>query len=191
MPDGPATDQSPIALDVVLVVEDQLPNRALLKATVRRASSRRVREAIILEATTLAEARTILAVRPIDLVVLDVRLPDGDGLSLARDLGQADERPRILVLSASVLPSERTVALDAGADLFMAKPFVPADLVEAMASLLDVGSVVRSGGRLRSLRLGSGSGGRPAAPASSGSRRARADPASSPDRERRPDAQAS
>jgi two-component system KDP operon response regulator KdpE len=146
MPDGPATD--PIALDVVLVVEDQLPNRALLKATVRRAASRRVRQAIMLEATTLAEARTILETRPIDLVVLDVRLPDGDGLSLARDLSEADERPRILVLSASVLPSEQTVALDAGADLFMAKPFVPADMVEAMASLLDLGSVVRSAGRL-------------------------------------------
>ena len=191
MPDGPATDQSPIALDVVLVVEDQLPNRALLKATVRRAASRRVREAIMLEATTLAEARTILEARPIDLVVLDVRLPDGDGLSLARDLGEADERPRILVLSASVLQSDRTVALDAGADLFMAKPFVPADLVEAMASLLDLGSAVRSAGRLRSLLLGSSSGGLPAAPASSGSRRARADPASSPGRERRPDARAS
>ena len=148
MPDGLATDQSPTALDVVLVVEDQLPNRALLKATVRRAANRRVREAVILEATTLAEARTILETRPIDLVVLDVRLPDGDGLSLARDLGQADERPRILVLSASVLPSERTVALDAGADLFMAKPFVPADMVEAMASLLDLGSVVRSAAQL-------------------------------------------
>jgi two-component system, OmpR family, KDP operon response regulator KdpE len=191
MPDGPATNQAPIAPDVVLVVEDQLPNRALLKATVRRAASSRVREATILEATTLAEARTILEAGPIDLLVLDVRLPDGDGLSLARDLGQADERPRILVLSASVLPSDRTVALDAGADLFMAKPFVPADLVEAMASLLDLGSVLRSAGRPWSLRLGSNAGGRPAAPAPSGSRRAPADPASNPDRERRPDARAS
>jgi two-component system KDP operon response regulator KdpE len=191
MPDGPATDQAPVAPDVVLVVEDQLPNRALLKATVRRAANRRVREAVILEATTIAEARTILEARPIDLVILDVRLPDGDGLSLARDLGQADEPPRILVLSASVLPSERTGALDAGADLFMAKPFVPTELVEAMASLLDLGSVVRSAGRLRSLLFGSNSGGRPAAPAPSGSRRARADPASSPDPERRPDALAS
>jgi two-component system KDP operon response regulator KdpE len=138
----------PIARDVVLVVEDEWPNRALLKATVDRAAVPRVREAIVLEAATLAEARTILAARPIDLVVLDVRLPDGDGLTLARELGGAERRPRILVLSASVLPTERTTALDAGADAFMAKPFVPADVVQTMARLLDVGPMVRTAGRL-------------------------------------------
>jgi two-component system OmpR family response regulator len=129
--------------DVVLVVEDEWPNRALLKATLSRAPVGRVRDSILLEATTLAEARALLAERPIDLIVLDVRLPDGDGLGLARDLQNADRRPRILVLSASVLPSERTTALDAGTDAFMAKPFVPADLVEAIAGLLSMEPWVR------------------------------------------------
>jgi CheY-like chemotaxis protein len=148
MPDRPLPDQDPIAKDVVLVVEDERPNRVLLKATVDRATIRRVREAIVLEASTLAEARTIIATRQVDLIVLDVRLPDGDGLTLARDLNDSGRRPRILVLSASVLPSERSMALDAGTDAFMAKPFVPADVVETMAGLLDAGPVVTPAGRL-------------------------------------------
>jgi CheY-like chemotaxis protein len=148
MPDRPLPDQDPIARDVVLVVEDERPNRVLLKATVDRATIRRVREAIVLEASTLAEARTIIATRQVDLIVLDVRLPDGDGLTLARDLNDSGRRPRILVLSASVLPSERSMALDAGTDAFMAKPFVPADVVETMAGLLDAGPVVTPAGRL-------------------------------------------
>lgn len=140
-------EPDPLEQDVVLMVEDEWPNRALLKATVARAAVRRVREAILLEASTLAEARAILESRRVDLIVLDVRLPDGDGLGLARDLNEAQRRPRILVLSASVLPSERTIALDAGTDAFMAKPFVPADLVGAMAGLLDLGDAVRTVGR--------------------------------------------
>jgi CheY-like chemotaxis protein len=148
MPERAFAEQDPAARDVVLVVEDEFPNRALLKATVGRATIPRVREAILLEASTLAEARSILTTRQVDLIVLDVRLPDGDGLTLARDLNGAERRPRILVLSASVLPSERSMALDAGTDAFMAKPFVPADVVETMAGLLDAGPVVTPAGRL-------------------------------------------
>jgi CheY-like chemotaxis protein len=143
MLEGSLPGHDPLERDVVLMVEDEWPNRALLKATLGRAAVQRVREAILLEATTLAEARAILESRRIDLIVLDVRLPDGDGLRLARDLNEAERRPRILVLSASVLPAERMIALDAGTDAFMAKPFVPADLVEAMAGLLDRGEAVR------------------------------------------------
>jgi CheY-like chemotaxis protein len=133
----------PDAEDVILVVEDEWPNRALFKATVSRAAIHRVRDATLLEATTLAEAREIVGARRIDLIVLDVRLPDGDGLSLARDLDQGASRPRILVLSASVLQSEREIALDAGTDAFMAKPFVPIDLVQEMADLLELGPLTK------------------------------------------------
>jgi DNA-binding response OmpR family regulator len=133
----------PDAEDVILVVEDELPNRALFKATKDRAAVARVRDATLLEATTLAQAREIVEARRIDLIVLDVRLPDGDGLSLARDLDQGQTRPRILVLSASVLPSERAVALDAGTDAFMAKPFLPVELVREMADLLERGPATK------------------------------------------------
>jgi DNA-binding response OmpR family regulator len=64
------------------------------------------------------------------VVILDVRLPDGNGLDLARELGAGHQpRPKILVMSASVLPRDREVALAAGTDGFMGKPFMPRDLI--------------------------------------------------------------
>ena len=122
---------------VVLVVEDEEPNRALLRAVLSRAGDDRLRGMILLEAGDLASARELLASRHVDLVLLDVRLPDGNGLSL---IPGEDERtgdsPRFVVLSASVLPTERAVALAAGAADFLAKPYRPADLTEAVVAQL-------------------------------------------------------
>jgi CheY-like chemotaxis protein len=122
----------------ILVVEDEPRNRALLRAVLSRAADARLREAELLEAPDIATARGHLE-RPttIDLILLDVRLPDGNGLDLARDLASDPNRPAILILSASVLPSERDAAVRSGADDFMGKPFRAHDLYDAMARLLD------------------------------------------------------
>lgn len=122
---------------VVLVVEDEEPNRALLRAVLTRATDERLVGLTLLEAPDLASARAILATNHIDLVLLDVRLPDGNGLSLIMDeAGRQELSPPFVVLSASVLPTERAAALAMGAAGFMAKPYRPADLVEAVAELL-------------------------------------------------------
>ena len=108
---------------VVLVVEDEEPNRALLRAVLARASEGSLGRIVLLEAVDLAGARQILANRRVDLVLLDVRLPDGNGLSLIPNQGdRTDETPSFVVLSASVLPTERAVALAAGAADFLGKP---------------------------------------------------------------------
>jgi CheY-like chemotaxis protein len=62
-------------------------------------------------------------------------LPDGSGLELVAELAARDarERPRIIVMSASVLPHERSVALAAGVDGFLGKPYRPAELLEILA----------------------------------------------------------
>ena len=122
----------------LLVVEDEDLNRQLFRAVLLRSSDPRLRGSTIREAATLARAREDLAAEPADLVALDIRLPDGNGLELARELlaRSADDRPRILVMSASVLPSEREAALDAGCDGFLAKPYLPAELLAALADLL-------------------------------------------------------
>ncbi|MGH2466068.1 MAG: response regulator, partial [Candidatus Limnocylindrales bacterium] len=75
---------------------------------------------------------------------LDIRLPDGSGLDLARDVAKmaSSERPKIVVMSASVLPTERAAALDAGGDVFMPKPFRPAELVELLDEWVGVGGTV-------------------------------------------------
>ena len=122
----------------LLVVEDEDLNRQLFRAVLLRSRDPRLRGSAIREAATLARAREDLAAEPADLVALDIRLPDGNGLELARELlaRSADDRPRILVMSASVLPSEREAALDAGCDGFLAKPYLPAELLAALADLL-------------------------------------------------------
>jgi two-component system KDP operon response regulator KdpE len=122
---------------VVLVVEDEEPNRALLRAILARASDDRLGEIVLLEAGDLASAREVLAQRQVDLVLLDVRLPDGNGLSLIpSETERTGDTPSFVVLSASVLPTEKAVALAAGAADFLAKPYRPSDLIEAVAEQL-------------------------------------------------------
>jgi len=122
---------------VVLVVEDEEPNRALLRAVLARATDERLRGLVLLEAPDLATARAILNTNRVDLVLLDVRLPDGNGLSLIWDrAGRSGASPEFVVLSASVLPAERATALATGAAGFLAKPYRPAELVEAVAGVL-------------------------------------------------------
>jgi len=126
---------------VVLLVEDEEPNRALLRAILARASNDRLPDVVLVEAEDLASARAVLAARHVDLVLLDVRLPDGNGLSLIPgDVARDKRSPLFLVLSASVLPTERAHALASGAAGFLAKPYRPAELIEAVAALLEAGA---------------------------------------------------
>jgi CheY-like chemotaxis protein len=121
----------------VLLVEDEPANRALVRAILARADRERLGEVVLREAGTILDARSILTTEPVDVVLLDVRLPDGSGLDLAADLRarSADSPPRIVVLSASVLPTERAMALAAGADDFLGKPFSSMDLVNLLQAV--------------------------------------------------------
>ena len=122
----------------ILLLEDQEVNRLLVRTAVGRSGDPLLRAATLVEATTLAEARALLALGRVDLAVLDVRVPDGSGLDLARELAQSadGDRPGIVIVSASVLPPERQAATDAGCDVFMGKPFRPAELTQTLADLL-------------------------------------------------------
>lgn len=119
----------------LLAVEDQPANVALLRAVLGRSSAPELNAARLAVAGTLAEARALLAGEPFDLVLLDVRLPDGNGLDLAREVADRPGRPRVVVLTANALPGDETAARDAGADAFIPKPYQPSVLV---ATLLDL-----------------------------------------------------
>jgi two-component system KDP operon response regulator KdpE len=123
----------------LLLVEDEAINRILLREALRRAVDPRLRAVDIREANNLADARAFLAAGPIDLVILDIRLPDGSGLDLAREMATLADarRPKVVVMSASVLPSERSAAMAAGCDAFIAKPFRMTELYETLGRLLD------------------------------------------------------
>jgi CheY-like chemotaxis protein len=121
----------------ILSVEDEAVNQVLLREVLARASVPALREAKLDEATTLAEGRDALRRSRYDLVLLDVRLPDGSGLELARQLeGSAEPRPKVVILSASVLATEREAAMAAGCDAFLAKPYAATELIDLLATLL-------------------------------------------------------
>lgn len=138
---GVAEPLAEAAPAVLLLIEDEAPNRALLRAILGRATDPRLRGAKLIEAPDLATAREVLASQPVTIVLLDVRLPDGNGLALARELQgwSPADRPRVLILSASVLPNERESALMAGADGFLGKPYHPPDLVAWLLQLIEAG----------------------------------------------------
>jgi two-component system KDP operon response regulator KdpE len=125
----------------ILLVEDEDLNRTLVKAVLARAQIEDVRAAEVLDAGSLATAREQLNSSAVDLVLLDMNLPDGNGLSLARELaavGAPDGRPRpvVIAVTASVLPADRAAAIEAGCDGFLDKPYAAADLVAVVAEHL-------------------------------------------------------
>jgi two-component system KDP operon response regulator KdpE len=122
----------------ILLVEDEELNRTLVKAVLARADVAAVREAAVLDAFSLASAREKLGAEDVDLVLLDMNLPDGNGLTLARELAEGGmpegrRRPAVVAVTASVLPQDRAAAIEAGCDGFLDKPYAAADLVAAVA----------------------------------------------------------
>lgn len=77
----------------------------------------------------------VLATRPFDLVVLDLTLPDLDGLEVCRRIRVASQVP-ILMLTARGEETDRIVGLELGADDYLPKPFNPRELVARMHAVL-------------------------------------------------------
>ena len=89
-------------------------------------------------AGSLASGRERLRGTPYDALLLDLMLPDGDGLDLTREL-RADARLRrlpLLMLTARGEPMDRIVGLELGADDYLPKPFEPRELLARVKALL-------------------------------------------------------
>jgi CheY-like chemotaxis protein len=117
----------------LLAVDDDPVNRALLRAIVQRSTDPLIRNSVYREAASLAAARAALGDQPVDVLLLDIHLPDGLGLDLATELrtGRSGRSPSpaVIALTASVLPADQQAALDAGCDAFLAKPYSASDLL--------------------------------------------------------------
>lgn len=85
---------------------------------------------------TCAEARDALADDPFDAVILDLGLPDGDGLELLREWRAAGFNEPVLILSARDAVADRVKGLNLGADDYLAKPFSFDELLARLRSLL-------------------------------------------------------
>jgi two-component system, OmpR family, KDP operon response regulator KdpE len=123
-------------MSTVLLVEDEELNRVLVRAILARATNDTVRQIELVEAASLQGARSALDGQPVDVILLDVNLPDGNGLTLASDLAEQAARPRVIALTASVLPHERAAAMSAGCDAFLDKPYAAQDLLDVLAEHL-------------------------------------------------------
>jgi DNA-binding response OmpR family regulator len=121
---------------------------------------------VVHTASSLQEARSAIAARRPDVLILDLALPDGTGIDLCRELRRDDLTFPILLLTAHGEVRQRVAGLDAGADDFLAKPFAMAELRARVRALGRRGPVERSTisqlgeleldfGRQRALRSGS------------------------------------
>lgn len=118
----------------ILIVDDDLQLRRFLRTTLIGHFG------AVVEAGTVAEAlATIQRVRPA-VVLLDLGLPDGDGLTVVRSI-PAEQRPPIIVLSARGQEGDKVAALDAGAEDYLTKPFGASELLARIRVVLR-----RSGG---------------------------------------------
>lgn len=100
----------------ILIVEDEQAIRRFLRTALEADGLR------VYEAETLQRGLLEAATRKPDLIILDLGLPDGDGIDFIRDLRQWSHIP-IIVLSARSEESDKIAALDAGADDYLSKPF--------------------------------------------------------------------
>ena len=100
----------------VLIVEDEKAILRFLRVALEGDGLR------VHEAQTLQRGLLEAATRKPDLVILDLGLPDGDGLDFIRDFRQWSQTP-IIVLSARSEEEDKIAALDAGADDYLSKPF--------------------------------------------------------------------
>jgi two-component system KDP operon response regulator KdpE len=89
----------------------------------------------VTEAQTIAQGLIEAGQSKPDLIILDLGLPDGDGLSLIRDLRSWSDVP-VLILSARTQENEKIAALDAGADDYLSKPFNVGELRARVRAML-------------------------------------------------------
>jgi serine phosphatase RsbU (regulator of sigma subunit)/DNA-binding NarL/FixJ family response regulator len=117
----------------VLVVDDSESNRYVLSSWLRRAGH------AVIEAATAAEAYAALAARAVDLVILDVQLPDASGLDVCEHIKSdpATEAVPVLHVSATaVAVGDRAAGLQRGADGYLVEPVEREELLAFVQALL-------------------------------------------------------
>lgn len=130
----------------ILLVEDEMDMARALTAALSR------HDIIVDHASTLAMAEEAAMGGLHDAVLLDRKLPDGDGLSLIPILRQQRAGLPIIVLSALGTPDHRVAGLDNGADDYLAKPFLTDELLARLRAVMrrpaQIGETIANVGKL-------------------------------------------
>ena len=111
----------------IMVVEDDAPVRRLITASLS------AEDYTVVAAGTAAEAVQLAATQNPDIILLDLGLPDGDGVEVIEKVRLWTETP-IIVISARDEDTDKIEALDAGADDYLTKPFSVAELLARLRS---------------------------------------------------------
>jgi two-component system, OmpR family, KDP operon response regulator KdpE len=110
---------------LVLVVEDEPQMRRFIRATLTSHEYR------LLETSTSAEALHLARTYNPELVLLDLGLPDGDGIQVTRQIREWSQMP-VIIISARGREDDKVTALDAGANDYLTKPFGINELLARM-----------------------------------------------------------
>jgi len=113
----------------ILIVEDDREIRRFVRAALEADGYR------VFETDTVKRGTIEAGTRKPDLIVVDLGLPDGDGVALVRDVRGWSQVP-IIVLSARIDEADKVTALDAGADDYLVKPFGVAELLARVRAAL-------------------------------------------------------
>ena len=122
---GPPDPTAPPTAPLVLVVDDEAAVRRFLRATLPNQGYR------LVECETGEQALVEASTRSPDLILLDLGLPDLDGVEVTRRLREWTAIP-VIVLSARGQENDKIEALDAGADDYLTKPFGMGELLARM-----------------------------------------------------------
>ena len=113
----------------ILLVEDEIEIARTLERPLADAGFS------LVHCLTLAEARKTLAVESLAAVLLDLNLPDGNGIELCREIRRESTIP-LLILTARRDEIDRIVGLEMGADDYIVKPFSPREIVARISAVL-------------------------------------------------------
>jgi DNA-binding response OmpR family regulator len=128
----------------LLIIEDEVRIAEILRSALSRSG-------FAVDAVGLCgDARAALEVNPYDAVILDLGLPDGDGLALLKHMRARGNAVPVLVLTARDAVEHRVAGLDTGADDYLIKPFAMSEVIARIKALLRrpegaLGATLRSG----------------------------------------------
>jgi DNA-binding response OmpR family regulator len=131
----------------ILVVEDELLTRRTLQELLQREGF------AVTTAGTVAEALGEVNRNGYDLVLLDIVLPDGDGLAACKRIRERHRMP-IVILSTKRQLEDRVAGLDTGADDYIVKPFEPLEMVARVRAQLRRAQELSRDGKDTILRVG-------------------------------------